>query len=140
MGEHKHYPPTSRESDWQEAAYVAYLLGLPIKVPFPKWLNGDENDSAHLVVAVMAIVDDSIKVCEAGRNDSISWAADMRTLKHCRDVMNGVPTVVDGESVTLFPDIRDNGWFGEGIFRNRHHYATGIWHRWGHKLPRGRYG
>jgi len=138
--DYKHYPPTTRESDWPEATYVAWLLGVPPSAIFPLWTDCREEDNDHLLMAVMFIVDDLLRVCEAGRSDATGWAADMRTLKHCYEVLNGVPTLVEGKLITLYPDLRDNGWYGQGIFYNFHEYHRGAWDRWSYLLKGGRYG
>jgi hypothetical protein len=136
MEEHKHYPPTARESDWQEAAYVALLLGVPPSEIFPLWIDYTDNGNAHLVVAVMNIVDGLLRVC-AWASDSPDLADDLRTLEYCKAVMCGTEHLVGNKVVRLYPDIRDNGYFGQGVFYNYHGYRRGAWTRWGRLLKGG---
>src|SRR5690606_9116298 len=134
------FPPTTRESDWQEAAYVALLLGIPPSVIFPLWIDYTNEGNAHLVACVKNIVDGLLKVCTGAASDSADLADDLRTLEYCREVIRGREHLVGNKLVRLYPDIRDNGYFGRGIFHNVHGYRRGAWTRWNHLLKGGRHG
>lgn len=134
------YPPTAREPGQFAVRYVAYLAGIPPSVIYPLGIDVSVQGNEHLLSCVTDVVRRLLDVCEEATNDSADLADDLRTLQHCDEVLNGVPTLVEGRLVTLYPDPRDNGWFDQGTFFNYHGYRQGAWHRLGHHLPRRLYG
>lgn len=139
--EHVYYPPTTREPGTFAARYVAYLIELPTEAIWEESIEHSDDGNATLILGTTAYATQLLEACRmVVFEDGPDLADDIRTLEHCQEVMNGVPTLVEGKLVTLYPDPRDNGWFDQGTFFNLGGYRRGAWTRWGRLLKGGSHG